>query len=119
MRAEVTPADEPRSKDPAEASSPQQPQRASGEESGAGDQLAEEARASARALYSGPTVSILGGEVSRRTLLALGTFVLVFLLVWIALWGVFGGVGLVLGWIVATAAGGAAVWLLARRSAPR
>ena len=62
---------------------------------------------------------MFGGEVSHRTLLALGAFVVVFLLVWLALWGVFGGAGLVLGWIPATVAGGAAVWLLARRSAGR
>ena len=89
------------------------------EEPGFGAQLADEARAHGRALDSGPKVSLLGAEVSRRTLLALGAFVLVFLLVWIALWGVFGGIGLALGWIVAMAAGGAAVWLLAQRSAAR
>ena len=105
----MAPADEPRSEDPTQSSNPQRREGASDKAPGAGDQLADEARASARALDSGPTVSILGGEVSRRTLLALGTFVLVFLLVWVALWGVFGGVGLVLGWIVATAAGAAAV----------
>ncbi len=83
------------------------------------EELAEAARERARSLDTGPTVSILGSEVSRRTLLALGLFVVVFLLVWITVWGVFGGAGLALGWIVATAAGGAAVWLFAQRSEKR
>lgn len=116
----MTPSQDPRPQDPAPASSPEPREGAAAdEEAGTSAQLADEARGQARALDSGPKVSILGGEVSRRTLLALGVFVLVFLLVWIALWGVFGGVGLALGWILATAAGGAAVWLLAQRSAPR
>jgi hypothetical protein len=89
------------------------------EEPGPGAQIADEAQARAEELDTGPKLNILGAEVSRRTLLALGLFVLVFLVVWIALWGVLGGVGLALGWIVATAAGGAAVWWMARRSPAR
>jgi len=116
----MTPPQDPRPQDPAPASDPEAQEGSPADEGpGTGAQLAEEARAQARALDSGPTVSILGGEVARRTLLALGAFVLVFLLVWIALWGVFGSVGLALGWIVATAAGGGAVWLLAQRSTAR
>ena len=120
MGAEVTFAQEPRPQDPEPASGREPGEGAHAkEEPGPGAQIADEARARARELDSGPKLNILGGEVSQRTFLALGAFVVVFVLVWLALWGVFGGVGLALGWIVATAAGGAAVWLLARRSAAR
>jgi len=111
-------AQEPRSEDSAPATDGERRESAGGEQ-GTGAQLADEARATGRELDSGSRIRLLGGEVSRRTLLALAAFVVVFLLVWLVLWGMFGGAGLVLGWIAATVAGGAAVWLLARRSAAR
>ena len=114
----LTSTEEPRQPDSAPTErSESPPDPPADDASGTGAELADEARAQARALEGGPTVSLLGAEVPRRTLVALGVFVVVFLLVWVALWGIFGGAGLVLGWIVATAAGGAAVWLLARRTA--
>ena len=80
-------------------------------------QLRENADREARRLGEGPGITLFGGKIPYRTLLAIAVFVGVFLLVWVPLWAALGGVGLGLGWIPAAAAGAAAVWLLARRSA--
>ena len=68
----------------------------------------------AQRLQRGSTVSMLGAEVPTRVLGALGIFLLVFMLVYAALWALGGGLGLALGWIPAAAAGLVAIRLAGR-----
>ena len=65
-------------------------------------------------LQRGPTVSILGASLPARVLMALGVFVLVFMLVLMALWGLLGGIGLALGWIPAAVVALLAIQLVGR-----
>ena len=65
-------------------------------------------------LQEGPTVSMLGGAVPARVLVALGVFVVVFTVVYLALFGLLGGLGLALGWIPAAAVAFLAVQLVGR-----
>ncbi len=65
-------------------------------------------------LQQGPTVSILGDAVPKRVLIALGVFVVVFTVVYLALFGLLGGLGLALGWIPAAAIAFLAIQLVGR-----
>ena len=68
----------------------------------------------AQSLQEGPGISLFGGKIPYRALLAGGVFVLVFVLVWAGLWALLGGIGLALGWILAAVAGALAVRLVPR-----
>ena len=68
----------------------------------------------AESLQQGPGISLFGGEIPYRALIALAVFVVVFVAVWAALWGLLGGIGLALGWILAAVAGALAVRLVRR-----
>jgi hypothetical protein len=80
-------------------------------------QALEAADREARSLQEGPGITLFGGEISYRTLAAIGIFIAAFMAVWVVLWAGMGGVGLGLGWIPAAAAGVAAVWMFSRSSA--
>jgi hypothetical protein len=89
-------------------------------EDGEGGRLAglrAAADAEADSLQRGPSVSLLGASVPVRALTALGIFVLVFMLVWVALWGLLGTLGLALGWIPAAGVGVLAIRLVGPASA--
>ena len=84
------------------------------DDSNTAEEVAATAGREGRPLLEGSSISLFGGELPHRTLLAIGVFVVVFMLVWVALWGLVGGWGLGLGWIIAAAVGALAVWLLTR-----
>ncbi len=95
------------------------PDRSRGDESDGDDSdLLAKLRASAESetsrLQRGPTVSILGTSLPARVLMAMGVFVLAFTLVYLALWGLLGGLGLALGWIPATVVALLAIQLVGR-----
>jgi hypothetical protein len=80
-------------------------------------QALEAADREARRLQEGPGITLFGGQISYRALIAIGIFIAAFMAVWVVLWAGMGGVGLGLGWIPAAAAGVAAVGLFSRSSA--
>lgn len=106
------------------------PDRSRGDEPDGDDQpdgddsdLFTQFRASAESetsrLQRGPTVSLLGGSVPARVLIALGVFVVVFTVVYLALFGLLGGLGLALGWIPAAAVAFLAIQLVGRSGGTR
>ena len=84
------------------------------DEPGRFDEVRATADDTTERLQGGSTVSLLGAQVPVRVLLALGIFILVFMVAWTALWALGGTAGLGLGWIPAAAAGLVAVRLAAR-----
>jgi hypothetical protein len=68
----------------------------------------------ARPLLGGSGVSLFGGEIPYRALIAIAIFVAVFTVVLVGLWALLGGIGLALGWIVALVVGALAVWFVSR-----
>jgi hypothetical protein len=84
------------------------------DEPGRFDELQSTADDTTGRLQGGSTVSLLGATVPVRALLALGIFILVFMIAWTVLWSLGGTAGLALGWIPAAAAGLVAIRLVAR-----
>ena len=79
------------------------------DEPGRVDGLQAAAEAETDRLQRGRTVSLLGNQVPARVLIALGIFVVVFMIVWAALWALGGGLALALGWIPAAVVGAFAI----------
>jgi hypothetical protein len=66
-------------------------------------------------LRRGRTISLFGGDVPVRVLVALAIFVAVFMVVWVGLWAALGSLGMVLGMFAAGVAGAFAVKLYGDR----
>ena len=73
------------------------------------DEVEQQGRAELEKLSSGRTISVLGGELPVRALVAIGVFALTFVATWMLLWAILGTVGFALGWIVGAVVGAAAV----------
>jgi hypothetical protein len=84
-------------------------------ESSSVDTAADDAGAELEKLQGGSKLSVGESDVPVPALVAIGIFVVAFMIVWMLLWAVLGGLGLGFGWIVAAAAGAGAVKLYADR----
>ena len=71
----------------------------------------------AEKLQEGRTLPFFAGPLPMRAVVAIGIFAAVFLVSWLILWALLGGVGLGLGWIVAGVLGFLAVKWAADRMA--
>ena len=69
-------------------------------------------------LQEGETIDLPFGPLPVRTLRAIGVMLFVAVVLYFAFWGIFGTLGLLLGWLPAAALGFLAARELDRRSAP-
>jgi hypothetical protein len=67
-------------------------------------------------LQEGRQIKVPGAEVPVRGVVAMGIFLVTFMVTWMLLWVTAGGIGLALGWILATVAAAGVVLLYARRA---
>lgn len=75
------------------------------------------AQSEAETLQEGSSIPFFGGPLSVRAVLAIVVFLAIFMVVWLGLWTLIGGLGLALGWILAAGAGFLAMRAFTRRSA--
>ena len=65
-------------------------------------------------LQGGSQIAFFGGTLPVRGLVAMGLFLVIFMIAWVGLWAALGGLGLALGWIPAALVAVAAVVLIGR-----